>query len=425
MSRLVHALYTLLFIVLLPVVVLRLWWRGRKAPGYREGIAERFGRVQTSNARPLWVHAVSLGESIAISPMIERWLADHPDIPVHVTNMTPTGRDHIRKQFGQRVTQSYCPYDVPSFLNVFLNRLNPIACVVVETELWPNLVRACFKKQVPLLVANARLSERSAKGYRKFHVLSAPMLSRITHIVAQSQADADRFIGLGVPKTGVTVSGSIKFDIHLDADKTELGQSLRSQWLGDKPDAFVLMLASSHADEEAQFLEAFQPLLVTYPKLRLLIVPRHPERFAPVWQLISESGVSASRRSDISERAILLGDSLGEMMAYYSMSDTVIMGGSFVDVGGHNPIEPAILSVPVVMGPHFHNFKVITEAMVERDAMWQVASMSQAKSVVVDALEKPALCRSVGEAASVYAREQQGALGRLLQQVEAIAGIDP
>ena len=412
--------YTFLFYAAIPILVARLWWRGRQSPGYRRNWLQRFGFVPTGLQRPLWVHAVSLGETIAIAPLVQRLLDEHPDQPIMMTSMTPTGKARAEALFGNRIQHFYCPYDLPDALNRFLNRVKPCGCLVVETELWPNMAVACESNSIPLMIVNARLSERSARGYQRFKALSFPLMQRLNYLVAQSDTDAERFRRLGLSADRIEVSGSIKFDIQIDEAVRVIGNDFKSGF----KDRFVLMFASSHADEEAQLLAASQSLLVRFPQVLLLVVPRHPERFEPVHQFFVEQlGAAAiARRSQpefITARTrVLVGDTLGEMLMFYTAANLVVMGGSFVDVGGHNPVEPAALKTPVIMGPYHHNFSVISDAMVSAGGMYIVESMRVAIEKAEVLMSDQEALDEMGQAAFTYAESQRGALGRLYHVVE-------
>ncbi|WP_028467813.1 lipid IV(A) 3-deoxy-D-manno-octulosonic acid transferase [Neptunomonas japonica] len=419
MTNVPRCFYTGLFYLLTPVLLIRLWWRGRNAPGYRQRWWQRFGFVPNVARNPLWIHAVSVGETIAIAPFVERLLTDYPDLPIVITTMTPTGASRVKAIFAGRVIHYYCPYDLPDAIGRFIQRVRPRGCLIVETELWPNMILGCEKAGVPVIVANARLSERSAKGYAKVRGLVEPMLSALTLLVTQHQSDADRFFQLGMPAEKMDVSGSIKFDIQIDDDIREQGAFLRQQ-LGSR---FTVILASSHEDEETQFLSSIEPLIDKYPNLLVMLVPRHPERFESVYQRTLQYSDKVVRRSTGDSlkadqtTKIYLGDTMGDLMLLYAAADVAVMGGSFVNVGGHNPLEPAVLSMPVIMGPYHFNFTAISNAMAQAGGMQLVTQMSD----VPDLLEKyhasPIKAVEHGRNALAYADSQRGALDHLYIEV--------
>ncbi|GAA0697867.1 lipid IV(A) 3-deoxy-D-manno-octulosonic acid transferase [Marinobacterium maritimum] len=416
-------LYSTLFYLFTPVLLLRLWWRGRKAPGYRRNWAQRLGLGAAIRQPVIWVHAVSVGETVAIAPLVRWLLVRYPQHRVLITNMTPTGAEQVRTLFGDRVEQRFCPWDLPLALKAFLRRAQPELCIIVETELWPNMVAQCARAGVPVLLANARLSERSARGYRKFSALARPMLQRLSLIAAQNKADAERFVALGTPDEQVEVTGSIKFDLQPDADKVQAGRALRQQLGAERP---VLIAASTHQGEDEILLAAWQQLKATHPDLVLILVPRHPERFADVARLCSrysERLVCRSRgEQPDTQTELLLGDTMGELMLFYTAADIAFVGGSFSGTGGHNPLEPAALGLPVVMGPDCFNFQTITDALVEAGGLVRVddgdALQAQLSAWLGDAAQR----RAAGEQGAGFVAANRGALERLQQAVERLLG---
>ncbi len=407
-------LYTLAFYLLTPVLLLRLWWRGCKAPGYRRNWRQRLGLVRCIDQPVIWVHAVSVGETVAIAPLVRRLLERYPRHRIVLTNMTPTGAEQVRKLFGDAVEQRFCPWDIPLALKSFLRRVKPELCIVVETELWPNLVNQCARASVPVLLANARLSARSARGYEKFSALTRPMLQQLSLIAAQGQADADRFIALGMPAGRVEVTGSIKFDLQPDPAQVEAGQQLRAQLGLNRP---VLIGASTHAGEDEILLQAWQQLSRQEPELALILVPRHPERFDQVAELCRSFSQRLTRRSEgappDNETQILLGDSMGEMMLFYAAADLAVVGGSFSGTGGHNPLEPAALGLPVVMGPDCFNFQAITDALIDAGGLNKVASAAELTACLEVLLADSQQRESQGQKAAAFVAANRGALARL------------
>lgn len=418
MNTFLLSLYSLCFYLLTPVLLLRLWWRGRKAPGYRRNWHQRLGLGAAMTEPVIWVHAVSVGETVAIAPLVRRLIKTFPGHRILITNMTPTGAEQVRTLFGDRVEQRFCPWDLPWALKGFLRRVRPQLCIIVETELWPNLVHQCDRAGVPVLLANARLSERSARGYRRFSALTVPMLDRLSLIAAQGQADADRFIGLGMAPERVVVTGSIKFDLQPNPDQVQAGQALRQQFGAQRP---VLIGASTHAGEDEILLRTWQRLREHYPELALILVPRHPERFDQVATLCHQFSARVVRRSrgDAVDPGvdILLGDSMGELMLFYAAADIAVVGGSFSGTGGHNPLEPAALGVPVVMGPDCFNFQSITDAL--RDAGGLVCVPDEgALTVRLDRmLAEPNRRAEQGRQAADFVAANRGALARLEAEV--------
>ncbi|WP_299181250.1 lipid IV(A) 3-deoxy-D-manno-octulosonic acid transferase [uncultured Neptuniibacter sp.] len=412
-----RTLYTFLFYLALPVILMLLWWRGIKAPAYRKRWRERLGFFtprHSETEQPLWIHAVSVGETLAIVPLVKLIQARHPDLPIVMTTMTPTGAERVQANFGESVTHYYCPYDVPCALGRFLKKVNPRAAIIVETELWPNLVAACAKRDLPILVANARLSARSAKGYARFGKMAAEMLEQIDLIAVQNSTDGQRFLDLGLPQSAMNVTGSIKFDVKAPEGSERLALALRDMWGKERP---VLVGASTHEGEEQVLLTLYKALLDDYPGLLLILVPRHPERFDSVAQLIKSEGLKIARRSHgqqpSSQTQVYLGDTMGELMKLLAAADIAFVGGSLVERGGHNPLEPAVLKKPVLMGPYFFNFQLICDALQEAGGLWVVDDQTMLIEQTKQLLEEPSLQQSVGEKGYAFVKQNQGALERL------------
>nr|WP_067286481.1 lipid IV(A) 3-deoxy-D-manno-octulosonic acid transferase [Marinobacterium profundum] len=416
-------LYTTLLYLALPIILLRLWWRGRRAPAYRSRWRERLGFVAPCNDRPLWIHAVSVGETVAIAPLVELLLARRPDFPLLLTTTTPTGSERVRALFGDRVQHAYCPWDLPDALGRFLCRTRPRGCIIVETELWPNLVHSCQAAGVPVLLANARLSARSAKGYKRFAALTRPMLQCLSQVVAQHRDDGARFVELGLSVQQLTVSGSIKFDIETKPQWLEAGTRLRKCW-GDRP---VLVAGSTHEGEDAALLRMLEQLRSEFPALLLVLVPRHPERFEPVHRLCLEAGWSVARHSvaghgesapQTGSVDVYLGDTMGELMGFYAAADIAFVGGSLVPRGGHNPLEPAALGKPVLMGQQVFNFQAICDALDSAGGLTRVADETALAQALRELLTDPLQRQQQGAAAQAFVAQNRGALERLYQQVE-------
>lgn len=414
-------LYTLLFYLLLPILLLRLWWRGRRAPGYRQNWRQRLGLGPVIGQPVIWVHAVSVGETVAIAPLVNRLLVRYPKHRLLITNMTPTGAEQVRSLFGDRVEQRFCPWDLPLVLRAFLRRTHPELCIIVETELWPNLVDQCARAGVPVLLANARLSARSARGYQRFSSLTGPMLQQLSLIAAQAPADAERFEALGMPSERVEVTGSIKFDLQPDSAQIVAGQALREQLGTDRP---VMIAASTHQGEDEILLQTWRQLRAVHPELVLILVPRHPERFEAVAELCrgySDRLVrrSAGIRAD-AQTELYLGDSMGELMLFYAAADIAFVGGSFSGTGGHNPLEPAALGLPVIMGPDCFNFQSITDALIQVGGLVRVQAAAGLHAELSALLDDTDRRRSAGQEAATFVAGNRGALDRLEQAVDRL-----
>ncbi|WP_027858072.1 lipid IV(A) 3-deoxy-D-manno-octulosonic acid transferase [Marinobacterium jannaschii] len=411
-------LYSCAWYLALPLVLVRLYLRSRKAPAYAERVSERFGLAPKISGQPLWIHAVSVGETVAIAPLVELLLKRHPELPVLVTTMTPTGAERVRSIFGDRVLHCYCPYDHPWLVSLFLRRTDPRALVVVETELWPNIVSGCHTRAIPVVLANARLSERSARGYAKFSSLTRPMLQQLTLVAAQNRVAADRFLQLGLPENRLQVTGSIKFDISPADDLVAKAFQLKAEW-GARP---VIVAGSTHDGEEQMLLEILPALQQLEPDLLLVIVPRHPERFGPVAELCSSKGFQVVSRSSGAEvrssTAVYIGDTMGELLLLFAAADIAFVGGSLIERGGHNPLEPAVLAKPVVMGPHVFNFAEICSELELSGGLQLAESGDGLQRCLVDLMANPERALEQGRKAAAFVKQNQGALERLYSLIE-------
>ena len=411
--------YTLLWWLLLPVLPLRLWWRGRREPGYRANVGERFGfyRCAARATGALWIHAVSLGETRAIAPLIERLQREAPARPILLTHMTATGREAGRTLFGDRVMQAWLPYDVPFAVRRFLEHFRPRAGLLVETELWPNLTAAVARTDVPLLLINARLSERSAQGYRRVALLSRPLLRAIAGIAAQSEADAGRLRDLGAQH--VVVTGNLKFDVAVTPAQRHQGAALRALFGADRP---VLMLASTRDGEEALLLDALARTDALPAATLIVIVPRHPQRFGAVAALLDERRVPYARRSANApigaSTRVVLGDSLGEMFAYYGACDVAFVAGSLLPLGGQNLIESIAVGVPTLIGPHMFNFAEASEAALAAGAALRIRNADEMFAVAARLLGDRGERERMRENAQTFIAAHRGAIDRLWAWLE-------
>ncbi|MGK4343701.1 lipid IV(A) 3-deoxy-D-manno-octulosonic acid transferase [Ectopseudomonas oleovorans] len=416
-------LYTLLLHLALPLIALRLALRARKAPAYARRINERFSLgLPTMQPGGIWVHAVSVGESIAAAPMIRALQSHYPELPITVTCMTPTGSERIQAMFGNSVQHCYLPYDLPWAAARFLDRVQPCLAVVMETELWPNHIHQCAKRGIPVALANARLSERSARGYARFAKLTAPMLAELSLIAVQTQAEAQRFLTLGARPECVEVTGSIKFDLKIDAELLQRAVELRRQWQAEQRPVWIA--ASTHAGEDEIVLTAHRQLLATWPDALLILVPRHPERFNSVHELCISEGLKTRRRSmgeavQASDQ-VLLGDTMGELLFLYALADIAFVGGSLVANGGHNLLEPAALGKPVLSGPHLFNFLEIAAQLREAGALSEVENAAQLADKVATLLNEPSEMQSMTQAGLTVLKANQGALERLLKGLQRL-----
>ncbi|HLD68136.1 MAG TPA: lipid IV(A) 3-deoxy-D-manno-octulosonic acid transferase, partial [Pseudomonas sp.] len=393
-------------------------WR---APAYRRRIGERFALgLPPLQPGGIWVHAVSVGESIAAAPMIRALQARYPHLPITVTCMTPTGSERIRALFGDSVQHCYLPYDLPWAAARFLQRVRPRLAVIMETELWPNHIQQCARRGIPVVLANARLSERSARGYGRFAKLTAPMLAQLSWIAVQTEVEAERFRSLGARPACVAVTGSIKFDLQIDPELPLRAAALRAQWkAAGRP---VWIAASTHAGEDELVLTAHRQLLARHPDALLILVPRHPERFGAVFELCRQAGFVTRRRS-LGEAvepgtAVLLGDTMGELLFLYALADLALVGGSLVPNGGHNLLEPAALGKPVLSGPHLFNFLEIAAQLRQAGALGEVRDATGLAEALRQLWADGATAEGMGQAGLAVLRANQGALARLLEGLE-------
>lgn len=409
-------LYSILFYLALPYVFLRLLWRSRNAPDYRKRWDERLGFCPYKLDQCIWVHAVSLGETIAAVPFIKALKKRYPDLPLLVTNMTPTGAARVKAVFGDTVLQCYIPYDLPGADARFLDRINPIIAIIMETELWPNMVAACKKRKIPIMIANARLSEKSARGYERVSSLTKKMLADVNVIAAQAEADAARFIRLGAEKESVKITGNLKFDLELAQDLAAKSVLLRTQ-LGS--DRLIWIAASTHPGEDEIILSAHQMILNQISNALLILVPRHPERFDAMCELAKQKGFNTVRRSHnepcTSATQVYLGDTMGEMMLMYSVSDVAFVGGSFVSVGGHNMLEPAVLQKPILTGPYLFNFAEISEMLFNVHGMLKVHDANELAAAVIDFFKDETKRKQIGQNAESVVIKNRGALAKQIQ----------
>ena len=422
-----RTLYSSLWWLALPAVLGRLWWRGRKEPGYRAHWGERLALIGPApSERPtIMVHAVSVGETRAAEPVVDALLAAYPDWRILLTHMTPTGRATGQSLFahhGERVVQSYLPYDTGLMTRRFLRRHRPRACILMETEVWPNLIHACNRLAVPVVLANARLSEKSLKRGRKAGAVMREAARGFTLVAAQTEVDAERIRSLGAPN--VEVTGSVKFDVTPPPAALEKGDWLRSRIRSGGPERPVFLCASTREGEEALILDAWRRTPDKPAGALLVIVPRHPQRFDEVASLASARGFTLARRSQfdldhgVGGADVLLGDSMGEMFAYYAACDCAYIGGSLLPLGGQNLIEACALGKPVLVGEHTFNFLDATNEAVDDGAALRARSADALVTAAVRLLRDGAARVAMGEKALAFARRHRGATLRTVELVQ-------
>jgi 3-deoxy-D-manno-octulosonic-acid transferase len=416
-------LYGVLTRVAAPAVFVATLVRAAKDPAYRTHLGERFGLGRRAAAPCLWLHAVSVGEVAAAAALVRALHAGHPDVPFVLTTATPTGRAQAAALFGTDIEVRYLPYDTAGSVRRFLARIRPRASIIMETELWPNLLHECSRRGVPVLFASARLAAGSVPRYRRFGALFSEGL-RNAWVAAQSSADADRFIALGADPARTRIVGNLKFDMRLDAAVTEKGRELRRGYLGARP---IWTAGSTHEGEEELVLDAHAVVERAVPGALLVLVPRHPQRFEGVAALLERRGLVFDRRGRHDrhetvrpEAQVLLIDTMGELTAFYAASGAAFVGGSLVPVGGHNLLEPAVLGVPVITGPHTQNGPEIARLLIEAGGALEVADAAPLAAAVARLLADPALRERMGGSGRRFVEAHRGSLARLLEIIEPL-----
>lgn len=413
-------IYSCALYLLLPFVLLRLLLKSRRNKHYRQGIKERLGWLPFTLPRKkvIWVHAVSVGETIAAKPLIEELLTTHSQQTLLVTTTTPTGSETVKRLFGDRVLHCYFPYDLPHIIKRFTNKLKPSLLIVIETEIWPNLYATCSQKNIPVLMVNARLSTRSTQQYLRIRSLVKETLSYTTLIAARSAEDKQHFLSLGAPTHLVEKVGNIKFDINIDKHQLDQDYQLKSHWGKHRK---VWVAASTHEGEDTIIVEIFKQLRRYTPDLLLIIVPRHPERFDDVYNLLLTSDYLIHKRSDKAHfnknTDIILGDSMGELLLWYAVADIAFIGGSLVKTGGHNPLEATALGVPVVSGPYIFNFNDIYPPLCEAKIAWVGKNkneiQSQLKALLGDGDHFKPRCET-------FMKQHNGVVKKLMHHINTI-----
>ena len=418
-----RALYSLLHYLLVPVMLLHLVWRGLRNRDYWAKWRERFGHGPSlrGEGKTIWVHAVSVGEVQAALPLVRSLIERHPEYVLVVTTTTPTGRDRVRQAFGESVTHFYVPYDLPGAVNRFLGRIRPRVAIILETELWPNVFHFCRQRCISLVLANVRLSARSAAGYARFSGLARNMLGKVDVVAAQSEDDAARLMILGAPRNRVHVTGNIKFDVRLPASLVEEAQAIRRTW-GVERDVWIA--ASTHEGEDKHVLDALSDVRAAFPNCLLVLVPRHPERFSRVAALCRRRGFRTGTRSEnpatCDQVDVFIGDTMGELQLFYAASDVAFVGGSLIDIGGHNMLEPAALGVPVIFGPYVFNFAEISRRLCEVNASVQVATSRELGEQVTRYLGDANLRYLVGQNGKEFVDRNRGAGDKVVALVEQV-----
>ncbi len=410
-------LYSFLFYCSIPLVISRLWWRSLKNPDYRQRIFERFGfytKIYPKNV--IWFHAVSVGECEALFPLIRLIQTRQPQLQILITTTTPTGSARVQAVLGESVQHVYLPYDLPNVVARFLKMFKPKIAVIVETEIWANLFHACEKNQIPLYLINARLSEKSVRGYQKIPSLAIPALNAITICATQSETDKARFIQIGAKPENVENLGNIKFDITITNDVLSDGYALKNQLFKNR---FVFLAASTHDGEEVLLFDAYKNLKKHIPELLLAIAPRHPERFAVVKLLAKNTNLKITSRTSNqpceNETDVFLIDTLGELKLFYATADIAFVGGSFAPIGGHNVLEPAAVGTPVLFGLEMRNFALIAEKILAAQAAIQCENIIELENKIIELYKQPELRNLLISNGKNFVTQNQGATEKIYQ----------
>jgi 3-deoxy-D-manno-octulosonic-acid transferase len=418
-------LYSWLIRFAVPVAYAAILWRALSDRHYLQGLAERLGFGRALFAPSIWLHAVSLGEMSAAAPLARALRLRFPDMALVVTTATPAGRARAAALFEGDADIRFLPYDTPGAVRRFLKRARPRAAIIMETELWPNLLRECERGGIPVLLASARLSARSVTRYRRFGSLFAGVFSKNLLVAAQSAEDAERFKSIGAAGEQTRVVGNVKFDVGVDAAVVEAGRALRAAYAGTRP---VWIAGSTHAGEEEQLLDAHASLLESLPNAVLLLVPRHKDRFAAVAELLARRGVKFARRSRMangeeaarlpSDTPVQLVDTLGELTTLYASADAAFVGGSLVPIGGHNLLEPAALGLPVLTGPSHFNGKEVAQLLLARGAALEVKSAQDLAATLQRLLAQPATSKQIGIIGKEIIAANRGSVAKLIALIE-------
>ena len=415
-------LYALAWWAATPLVVARLAWRARRQRGYLLRLGERFGRYANAPAAPrIWIHAVSVGETRAAVPLIEALRERHPRHRILITHMTPTGRATSEELFGDSVERAWLPYDLGFAVRRFLAHFRPEIGIILETEIWPRLLEEAARARVPVVLANGRLSERSARRYAKVPALTRWAFRNLAGLAAQTEGDAARFAAIGAPQPAVL--GNVKFDLEVPAAMIERGREFRERFGARRK---VWVAGSTREGEEALLLDAFAAMAAA-PEVLLVIVPRHPQRFDDAAALAESRGFVVARRSAqgaIPEGVrVVIGDSMGEMLAYYAAADAVVIGGSLLPFGGQNLIEASALGRPVIVGPHTYNFEEAAKGAIKAGAAVRVRDAKEALAAAAAITADEARCREMGKKARAFVQSHRGAVDRLVAWIEATTGL--
>ncbi len=417
-------IYTALFYLISPFYFLRLTWKGIKDSDYLKRWSERLGVVKNFSIQKdvLWVHAVSVGEVNASLPLLRSLLDTYKNLDLLVTTTTPTGSDMLRRTMGDRVKHQYIPLDLPYCIKKFLNFWKPKALLILETEIWPNIIHECNKRKIFVGVINARLSEKSKNNYLTFKSLINSSLDKVDLLIAQYDSDKKRFNEL-IKEKDIKLSGNLKYEIEIPKELTNISNTIKESWAVEGEDRPILIAASTHETEEEIILEAFSELLRSMNNALLIISPRHPERFSKVYKLIIDKGFKVARRSKKEQVnpnvEVLLGDTMGELNLLYSVSDIAFVGGSLIDHGGQNIIEPASLGKPICVGPNLRNFEDVASELKKAEALKIIHTSKDLVSYCLHLLNNKAEIQRLGEASLLVTKKNKGALQKILSHLSS------
>jgi len=413
--------YTIVIYFLIPFILLRLLLVSFKYPSYRKKWYERFGFIswKESSKSIIWIHAVSIGEVNATRPIVNLLLKKYPHYQIIITTVTPTGAKTVVQQYKSTVFHFYLPYDIPYCVKKFIRTINPCILITMETEIWPNLYQTCHQSEIPILIVNARLSQKSMSGYQLFSGLIANTLKLVDKVAAQTQADADRFITLGVSNKDISVVGNLKFDIDIPQSIKEEAEPLRHDFSVSRP---IWMAASTHDGEEEIILNAHKSILSTHPDAILILAPRHPDRADKIFTMCKKMGLHTTRRTEqesfSDQHNVFLLDTLGELQLYYAASEIAFVGGSLVNTGGQNMLEPAALNLPLITGPYTYNFLEVRNLLLESEALIVVSNSLGLSEKVIELIGDANLRHSMGERARAVVLANRGSSERVITMIK-------
>ena len=413
-------LYTALFCLLLPIYFARLCWKGLSNKEYFLRWSERLGyssELPSKDKSIIWIHAVSVGEVNASMPLLRALITDYPHSEILVTTTTPTGSKLLIERLGNKIKHQYLPVDIPFFINSFLNKWNPKILILLETEIWPNIINICKRRGIYSALVNARLSEKSKKNYLNYSALIKPVIEKIDLILTQFESDKRRFQEI-VERKDINTCGNLKFDQDVPTELEDISKTIKLDWSIDGKYRPTLIAASTHETEEEEVLKAFKQILKSSPNALLILVPRHLERFDKVKKLINTSGLTLASRSKKEEvkrsTQVLLGDTIGELNFLYSLSDVAFVGGSLIDHGGQNLLEPAAQSLALLSGPSLRNFSDISEQLIKKDGLVVIKNAQELSDEFVKLIKNQDELKERGEAAFRVFMENRGALYKIV-----------